>query len=325
MEKVEMPKEIEKEASVYEENLSSAEVEARLNTLINSPGGLQKVAQQMLSPLKRDLLYEGRIRQLFQTYKLSLGEEAVFDADVAVPAAGLAVNGLPFSIQVISDRIRIDTAPLATKPLIRWNESNFRKFDILNRTQERAKASIQLQEDNKGYKLIKYASGLTNQGTIPGLEGTTASSYNPSVISDTSGRLSMNKLTEGIVTLRSKLLVASKIFINPFRGKDFMLFNTVTSGTGGAGIFAPNFQEKLLKEGKIGNIWGCEVIDCIIVPSAEVYVLAPADYLGVLAVRTDISVETMKDVNQMADVFAIWEDLGFAVRFAKGIVRIDIS
>ena len=318
-------KAIEKEADVYDQSLSAQEVETRLNALLQSPGGLQKVAASMLSPLKRDLLYEGRIRQLFQTYKLALGEEAVFDADVAIPAAALAVNGLPFMCQVISDRVRIDTAPLATKPLVRWNESNFRKFDVLNRTQERAKASIQLQEDTKGYTLIHYASTLTAQGDIQGLEGTSASSYNPTVISDTSGRLSMNKLTEGIVTLRSKLLVASKIFINPFRGKDFMLFNTVTSGTGGAGIFAPNFQEALLKAGKIGNIWGCEVVDSIVVPVAEVLVLAPADYIGVLAVRTDLSVETMKDVNQMADVFAIWEDLGFLVRFCKGIVRIDIS
>jgi len=135
----------------------------------------------------------------------------------------------------------------------------------------------------------------------------------------------MDKLTEGIVTLRGKLLVASKIWMNPFRGKDLMLFNTSTAYTGGAGIFAPNYQEQLLKAGRTGNIWGCEVVEDIVVPVAEVFVLAPADYIGVIAVRTDVSVETMKDVNQFADVFAIWEDLGFVVRYCKGIVRIDIS
>jgi len=319
---------IEKEASLYDESLSAGEVESRLNALLQSPGGLQKIAQNMLSPLKRDLLYEGRIRQIFQTYKLALGEEAVFDADVAVPAAALAVNGLPYTTQVVSDRVRIDTAPIATKPIVRWNESNFRKFDILNRTQERAKASIQLQEDTKGYTLIKYASGLTGQPSIHGLEGTTAEFLNPSTVADASGRLTMDKLTEAIVTLRSKLLVASKVFVNPFRGKDFMLFNlsgTANTATGGVGIFAPNFQEQLLKAGRIGNIWGCEVIESIVCPARETYVLAPADYLGVLAIRTDISVETMKDVNQMADVFAIWEDLGFLIRFAKGIVLVTTT
>jgi hypothetical protein len=32
----------------------------------------------------------------------------------------------------------------------------------------------------------------------------------------------------------------------------------------------------------------------------------------------------MKDVNKMADVFAIWEDVGFLVRYAKGIVRVTL-
>lgn len=305
---------------IYGQQLSSREVEARLDRLHKSPGGLQIIGQQMLSPLKRDLLFEGRIRQLFQTYKLALGEEAVFDADVECPAAALSVNGLPYQAQVISDRVRIDTAPITAKPIVRWNESNFRKFDVLNRAQERAKASLQYQEDIKGYNLLKFASTLENQGD----EGP-AGTLNPTVLTETSGKLSMEKLVEGIVTLRSKLLVASKIFMNPFRGKDIMLFNTVAgAGTGGVGIFAPNFQEQLLKAGKLGNIWGCEIIEDIVVPASEVFVLAPADYIGVIAVRTDISVETMKDVNQFADIFAIWEDIGMVVRYAKGIVRIDI-
>src|SRR5271154_3201557 len=86
--------------SIYAAGLSAAEVESRLTRLLNSPGGLQKVAQQMLSPLKRDLLYEGRVRQLFQTYKLALGEEAVFDADVDVPAAAISIEGLPQQLEV---------------------------------------------------------------------------------------------------------------------------------------------------------------------------------------------------------------------------------
>jgi len=309
---------------IYAHNITAAQVEEKLTRLMQSPGGLQKVAQQMLSPLKRDLLFEGRIRQLFQTYKLALGEEAVFDADLDVPAASIAVNGLPQELVVYADRIRVETSPIATRPMIRWNESNFRKYDILNRTQERAKASIMFAEDSRGYALINFASGLTNQTPVSSLAGTTAATNNPSVLSST-GKLDQETLVTAIVTLRSKLLVASKIYLNPLRTADLMLFNTTVSGTGGAGIFAPNFQDMAMKAGKVGQIWGTDVLESIIVPSAQVFVLAPADYLGVLAVRTDVSVETMKDVNQMADIFAIWEDVGFLIRFAKGIVRIDIA
>jgi hypothetical protein len=322
-----MSEQVTKTASpddIYAAGLSAAQVEEKLTRLMNSPGGLQKIAQQMLSPLKRELLYEGRIRQLFQTYKLALGEEAVFDADLDVPAASISVHGLPQELQVEADRIRVETGPLATRPLIRWNESNFRKYDVLNRTQERAKASIMLQEDTKGFQLIDFAAGLTNQTPVNSLAGTSAATNNPTVLT-TTGKLDMQTLVTGIVTLRSKLLVASKIYLNPLRTADLMLFNTTTSGTGGAGIFAPNFQDMALKAGRVGGIWGVDVLESVVVPTANTYVLAPADYLGVLAVRTDISVETMKDVNQMADIFAIWEDIGFLIRYAKSIVKIVVS
>ena len=100
-----MSEQVTKTASpddIYAQGLSASQVEEKLTRLMNSPGGLQKIAQQMLSPLKRDLLYEGRIRQLFQTYKLALGEEAVFDADLDVPAAAISVHGLPQELQVQS-------------------------------------------------------------------------------------------------------------------------------------------------------------------------------------------------------------------------------
>ena len=310
---------------VFARGLTSAQVEEKLTRLLQSPAGLQKIAQQMLSPLKRDLLYEGRIRQLFASYKLAQGEEAVFDADVDVPAAAISVNGLPVELQVTADRIRVETSPIAVRPMVRWTESNFRKYDVLNRTQERAKASMMLQEDQKGYALIKYAATLTNQGEAASLVGTSAASNNPSVISAAGTKLTQDQLVEAIVTLRSKQLAASKIWINPLRTKDIMLFNTTVSGTGGAGIFAPNLQDAMFKSGKVGSIWGTDVMESNILGTKEVYVLAPAEYLGVLAIRTDVSVETQKNVMEMADVFAIWEDIGFVCRFAKGIVRIDVA
>jgi len=311
--------------NIYDKGVDKREIEARLTRLLSTPGGLQKVGAQMLSPLKRDLLFEGRGRQILMTYKLAVGEEAYFDADVDVPAAAISVEGLPQELEVRSDRILIMTSPISVKTVIRWNESNYRKFDILNRTQERAKASIQFQEDSRIYNLLKFASNLTNQGKVRSLEGTTAESLNPSNIPETAGRLTQETLVTAITTLRSKLLVAGKILINPLRSKDLMLFNTAVGGTGGAGIFAPNFQEQLLKAGKIGSIWGVEIVESIVVPANEVYVLAPADYLGVIAIRTDVEINTLKDPNQNADVFSIWEDIGMAIRFAKGIVRIEVA
>src|SRR5258708_10111749 len=45
-----------------------------------------------------------------------------------------------------------------------------------------------------------------------------------------------------------------------FRSKDLMLFNTFVGAAGGQGIFAPNLQEQAMKAGKVGSIWGTEVL-----------------------------------------------------------------
>jgi len=305
---------------IYGEGLSPDVVEQRLSVLTQSLAGLQKIGQQMLSPLKRDLLYEGKARMMLMTYKLALGEEAVFDADIAVPAAALSIYGLPYQCQVVSDRVRIDTAPISTKVIVRWNESNFRKFDILNRAQERAKASIQYEEDSKFMNLLSYAANLTNQG-----ESYPAGSNNPTKLnSDVTGRLSLESVIAAITTLRSKLVPVSKIFMNPYRMKDVVMFNYNVAGTGGYGIFAPNLQEQAIKAGRMGTLFNCEVIESIVVPQNKVYVLTAADYLGVLAVRTDITVATLKDPNQFGDVFTIWEDIGMVMRWVKGIAEITI-
>lgn len=296
------------DTNIYDSTLSSADVEKKLSELLRSPGGIDKIAQQMLYPLKRDLLYEGRIRQIFQTYKLALGEEAVFDGDVNVPAVRLSVRGLPEQVFAESDRVRIETSPIATKVLLRWNETNFRKFDILNRAQERAKAAIQQEEDVKGIVTIDAAATLFHNA-----------------IPDTSSTVSLTSLAQAIVTLRQFRQIPAKVFMNPFRHKDVMLYNVSLTGGSGTGIYSPYVQEQLLKAGRLGMIWGTEIIESDRVETAKVYVLAPAEYVGVMAIRTDLSVETMKDVNQFADIFAIWEDVGFLVRYSRGIIRIDVS
>jgi hypothetical protein len=117
-------------------------IDQRLGAIMNSPGGLEKIAQRMQSPIRYDLLYEGRIRQLLRVHTLSPGEPAIFDKDVRVPAVKLSKRGLPPVLVIESDRFEVDTFEIAVHPEIRYNELIYRRFDVLNRTQERAKSQI---------------------------------------------------------------------------------------------------------------------------------------------------------------------------------------
>jgi len=300
----------------------------RVEALAKTPYGKTLMAAQMREQIMREMLYEGRARLMLDVYYLAQGEEAVFDADLDVPAAALSQRGLPNMLEVISDRIRIDTNPLSSTFIVKWNEQNFRKFDVMELARRRGQASVQLQEDFKFYNLLMYAKGLSNQSPVISLAGTSAATNNPSTIPATVvGKIFPQDIATAIGTLRSKLLPVGSIFINPLRVTDFLLFNTVGStATGGFGIFAPSIQEETLRTGLVGEIFGIPLYDSVVVnPTNDTFVLAPKEYLGKLAIRSDIDVRYLSDANKSGDVFNIWEDIGMLIRYAKGIVYIDLT
>lgn len=343
-----------KQTEQFRASVTRDQVEARLSTLSAAPGGVGIMAKELRSPLLRESLYESRVRQLAVTYKLSQGESAQFNGDIAVGAAAIGVDGLPAQIEVKSNLVQVDTRLYTANPYCRWNQSNQTKYDILNSIQQRAKASLMLQEALAFYRLIKYASGLrSGQGFTAGLENTYAgangaqvpgaSTQNaPASVNNTSGdRLTIEQLSDAVAAFGARLVDGSKkLWINPSRVSDLNLFNIRSASVGGgAGFFAPQMMDAILRKGSVGEILGMEVISDIAVPYLDSgvytdskletgsenimgYILGPAENVGVIVVRTDLSVETMKDANRFADVFALWQDLGMYSMWTKAMQRL---
>jgi len=333
-----------KAAQELNSKVSKTQVDAKLSALSATPGGLNLIGKELRSPLLREMLYESVARNLAQVYKLSQGESAEFWSDVAVPAAAIGVDGLPAQVEIKSDYVRVDTRLFTANPFVRWNQSNLTKFDILNATQQRMKASLMLQEAAAWYRLVRFASGLdAGQGSTAGLEGTTAYTQDApgSLVSSKADALSVDQVAQAVANFGSRLIKGSKkLWINPSREADITLFNfTGPGGNGGDGFFAPNTQEILLQKGNIGNWIGTEVYADIVVPRNDInapiasdpggagekvigYVLGPAEYVGLMAIRTDLSIETLKDATRFADVFAGWMDVGFYIRWTKAIQRL---
>lgn len=328
--------------------VSPVEIEARLSALASTPGGLNLIGRELRSPLLREMLYESSARNLAQVYKLSQGESAEFWADVAVPAAAIGVDGLPAQVEVKSDYVRVDTRLFTANPYVRWNVSNLTKFDILSATQQRMKASLMLQEASAWFRLVRYASGLrSGQGSTAGLEGTSASTQNAptSIQAGIVGRITVEQLAVANARFGSRLIKGpKKLWINPEHEADLVLFNNTGSGAvgGGLGYFAPNTQEMLLQKGNVGTFLGAEVYSDIVVPvqdngvttdsrlgtgSEKVmgYLLGPSEFVGLIAIRTDLSIETLKDPNRFADVFAGWMDCGFYIRWCKALQRLTTA
>jgi hypothetical protein len=327
--------------------VSPQDIEARLSALASTPGGLNLIGRELRSPLLREMLYESSARNLAQVYKLSQGESAEFWADVAVPAAAIGVDGLPAQVEVKSDYVRVDTRLFTANPYVRWNVSNLTKFDILSATQQRMKASLMLQEAAAWFRLVRYASGLrSGQGSTVGLElASSAASQNApaSVQTTVNGRITVQQMAVANANFGARLVKGpKKLWVNPTHGADFILFNNTGNPAvgGGLGYFAPNIQEMLLQKGNTGTFLGAEVYEDVVIPPQDNnvlsdsknplsatenimgYLLGPSEFVGIIAIRTDLSIETLKDPNRFADVFAGWMDVGMYIRWCKALQRL---
>lgn len=298
------------------ENISQRELDSYLTQLGNQPGGLDKIASLALQPVMEDVLYESKARQIFAQKVLDPGEEAVLDGDVRVPAAALSVEGLPYQIEAKSSRFRIDTSPLSATAIVKWNESNYRKFDMLDWTQARAKSSLLEQEDTRAISVLDFASEL----------------YNPVVTS--AGKLFADKIVEAKTLVAANLrTAAAKLIIPTTMEKDLQIlqYSDGISQTG-TNPYTPEYNNEVLRKGVVGSLYGLEVISIpkrqdgsdIIDPNTA-YVVGPAELVGTFVIRTEITPRTQVDVRQEGDLICFWEDIGIFCRYSKGIVKIKVS
>lgn len=306
--------------------------DAELNKVASQPGGLQVIANLMMKPMVRDLLHESRVRQVFATYQLSLGEEAYLDADVSVKAFQLAMNGLPEAVEVKTDRMHVNTLPISILTKTRWNESNYRKYDILTRAQERAKSAVMSEEDLKGFSLLDAAA---SQGFY------SDPVKHPDL--DTAGQgLEIDQIATGISYMWEARIQPHRLIVNPRAQKNLLMLKN--GATAGDALFMPEQSNENMKKGIVGKVWNLQVLnvpngesfayrdntgketitDLEIISPAAAYIVTDPDKVGVMAIRTDLTVETQKMVDQFADLFAIWEDLGFLIRYTKGIMKLGL-
>lgn len=305
--------------------MNSIEKEAALNAMYASPNGLQKIAAVMLNPIIRDLLHEGRGRQCLAIDKLQQGMDATYDSDVSAKACVCSADGVPQLSVIESGRFIVPTFPIGVQASIKWVESNYRKFDMINRTQERAKSALQSIEDKRIFDLINFSS--TQHHAAQNTAET---------------RVTLLDLATAKAKLEKGRVPAQKMVMTPTRAVDVeLLYNGATAM---GPLFLPQTSEANVNKGLGKNILGMDIItvpdgdtvtrvingkevieDLSIINDNEIFVLGRPEMVGIMTIRQDVLVETQKWVRGLEDLFAIYEVVGFAVRYAKGQIKVQVQ
>jgi len=280
-------------------NYSQATDNAEIFDMLLSEGGRQTIAAQMAVPIRQELDYVGVSRKFFEIDVLSQGQIARYDKDIDTPAYVVAKRGRVNQFDVEADYVEPNTWEIFAPAHIRLSQIQQRRFNILDRTQEKIRIAVQLQEDDQFLALLNttVAGNQTN---------------NPNVTENTNGmsKTFLNKLVTRIMDhdLPCYGLLMRFSSFKDLRNWDRDELDPVT-------------MREILETGLYGQLWGIDIIVSRRVVGGNVFALTEPRFFGVMPVRTEL-ILMPDDVPAEAKIGYIgYEEIGQTCIVPNGVAK----
>lgn len=277
---------------------TDAEREAIIAEALETEEGRVALAQAMVEPVKRALEYQAIGRKLLMVDELPQGALARYEKDVAGVAYVISRRGNVPDRYVEGEEILVPTFEIATNPSIRISEIKARRFYIVDRAQMKAKEAIQKVEDTEILADIDVA--------VPAAHTITSS-----------GELTVQALNYVFSVIEEHDLTVAKIVVHPRQYADIRLW--------GREVFDEATRRDVLMSGLFGHIWTADIHVSHRVPPGSVYILAPAEYVGAIPVRQDITVLPADSPKELRLGWVIYEELGIIVVNDYALGKISLT
>jgi hypothetical protein len=286
----------------------SNSVKAKLiSEYIGSQAGRAKLAASMTQPLRlrRDYMAVGR--KTFLVEQLPDGALPIYDKDPDVTAYVIGEEGENILAITKPRRVIFPLFEIASNPEIPLTQIKERRFDLIERAQDLARAQIQAAEDERVFATLD-AVATDGFDSIPGGE-------NPdtAVIAPISGAV----LADAFSLIERHDLRVARVFMNARDYADLRKF--------GRDILDIETQRDLLKTGLMGTLWGAQIIVSRLVPVGTVYVCCEPEMFGRIPVRTELTVLSADDPKARTIGFSCFENLGIGCYNPKGLARLTIA
>ena len=284
--------------SLIKTNYNDQEREVVIAQALETEEGRVALAQAMVEPIKRALEYQAIGRKLLMVDELPQGALARYEKDVASIAYSIARRGAVPDRITEGEEILVPTFEIAANPQIRLSEIKARRFYIVDRAQMKAKEAIQKAEDTEILAAINTA--------VPTAHTVTAA-----------GELTVQALNYVFSLVEEHDLTVAKIVVHPRQYADIRLF--------GREVFDEATRRDVLMSGLFGHIWTADIHVSHRVTPGSVYILAPAEYVGAIPVRQDISVLPADNPKELRLGWVIYEEIGIVVINDYALGKISLT
>lgn len=296
---------------------------------LTSEDGKVALGQAMANPIRRNLDYMGIGRKVFVVDPLPQGALPVYDRDIDVAATVISSNGAAPESRVFGDRVTVPEFEIVSNPTVRIAEVKRRRFNVIDRAQQKARQEIQAQEDANIFATLDYAATKTLGGengyvnTQGGVQG-----VNSGVGPLGAGQTNLHKAHLAAVKTQVDRwdLVTTKFIMNITQFNDILLWGAF-SGSQSAAFSEIDMvtQREILQTGLYAHIWGADIMVSKLVPAGEVFGVADPEFVGVFPVRQDIEVLPADEPKQLKLGWVVNEIIGMAVVNPRGVAACKVG
>jgi HK97 family phage major capsid protein len=288
-------------------NVSNAVKAKIIGDYIKTPSGRAKLAASMTQPLRLRRDYSSVGRKTFLVEELPNGVLPVYDKDPDVTAYVVGEEGENIVAITKPRRVIFPLFEIASNPEIPLTQIKERRYDLIERAQDLARAQIQAAEDERVFAVMD-AIAANGFDSVPG-------GINPDipVVAPVSGSV----LADAYANIEQHDLRVARVFMNAKDYADLRKF--------GRDILDIETQRDLLKTGLVGTLWGAQIIVSRLVPVGTTYVCCEPEMFGRIPVRTELTVLSADDPKARTIGFSVFENLGIGAYNPKGLARLTIT
>ena len=285
-------------AQLFQHSFTDQEKEYVIASALEDEQGRVALAQAMVEPIKRALEYQAVGRKMIMVDELPQGALARYEKDLGSNAYVISRNGAVPDRFVESEELLVPTFEIGVNPTIRLSEIKARRFYIVDRAQMKAKEAIQKAEDTEILAAIDAAVPTKNNLAH-------------------AGELAVTTLNYLFALIEEHDLTVSKIIVHPRQYADIRGW--------GKEVYDEATRRDVLMSGLFGHLFTADIHVSHRVPEGKVYVLAPAEYVGAMPVRQDITVLPADKPEMLRLGWVIYEEIGVAIINDYATGRIDLE
>jgi len=287
--------------------VSNAVKQKIIGEYLKTPQGRAKLAASMTQPLRTRRDYTSVGRKTFLVEQLPDGALPIYDKDPDVTAFVVGEEGQNILAVTKPRRVIFPLFEIASNPEIPLTQIKERRFDLIERSQDLARAQVQAAEDERVFAVLDSVATV-GFDSLPG-----QLNADIPVIAPISGAV----LADAFSLIERHDLRVARVYMNARDYADIRKF--------GRDILDIESQASLLKTGLMGTIWGAQIITSRLVPVGTVYLCCEPEMFGRIPVRTELTVLSADDPKARTIGFSVFENLGIGAHNPRGLARLTVT